>query len=292
MSFAETPLQLRTLNRSSLTPLRYQLEEVLLDRIESGEWKPSDVVPTESELCETYDVSRTVVRQALDTLERAGLVRRVRGVGSFVCERKITVRLLQDAGGFHAHMAAQGLAVHTHVRGKGLVPAPDRVARCLEIPPGTRVLRLDRLRSVEGERVFLATTYTALGACEEIIREDYSSESLFDVLRRRCGVEPESGTRVIEAVLARPPEAELLQVPIGSALFRLHVVTRGQGGCPMACSELWLRGDRTVLQVDLGTQDAQGVAFEPQVSGRRRGPPVVADGADGDRSEARSAPHA
>jgi hypothetical protein len=101
-------------------------------------------------------------------------------------------------------------------------------------------------------------------------------------------MEPESGTRVIEAVLARPPEAELLQVPIGSALFRLHVVTRAEGGRPLACSELWLRGDRTLLHVDLGIQDARGVAFEPLVAGHRDSPSLVAGGADADWCDAAS----
>jgi GntR family transcriptional regulator len=257
------------LNRSSLIPLRYQLEEALLRRIEGGDWQPSDMLPTEAELGGAYGVSRTVVRQALDSLERAGMVRRVRGVGCFVCEQKITTRLLQDPGGFYAHMAALGLGVRTQVLKKEILPAPEPVAHCLEVPLSSRVLRLDRLRSVEGEKVFLATTYTALGPCEDIFDEDYSSASLFEVLKRRCGVEPESGTRVIEAVLARPKQAELLEVPIGSPLFRLHVVTRSHDGLPMACSELWLRGDRTVLHADLGSKDARGVPFEPVGSGPR-----------------------
>jgi GntR family transcriptional regulator len=286
MSFAGGSSHTRRLNRSSLTPLRYQLEEALLDRIDSGEWQPSDLLPTESELCEIYDVSRTIVRQALDSLERAGLIRRARGVGTFVCERKITVRLLQDPDGFYAHMVAQGLTVRTQVMGKELVPAPDWVARCLEIPPTTQVLRLDRLRSVEAERVFLATTYTALGPCDEIISEDFASRSLFEVLKQYCGVVPESGVRVIEAVLARPLEAELLQVPIGSPLFKLHVETRAQGGQPMACSELWLRGDRAVLQADLSPSAASPSAFEPASVDPRLGPSIVADLADGDQAKA------
>jgi GntR family transcriptional regulator len=202
---ASTP-RLRRLNRSSLTTLRYQLEDALFERIEGGEWQPTDVLPAEADLCETYGVSWTVVRQALDGLERAGMIRRVRGAGGFVCERRVTTRLVQDQGGFQAHTTAPALAVNTEVMGKDIVPAPDRVAHSLQISPEEEVLRLDRLRSVEGKPVLMATAYVPLGRIPcGIVDEDFRSQSLVDVLRRCCGLEPGSRTRVIEAVLARPP---------------------------------------------------------------------------------------
>ncbi len=53
------------LNRNSSIPLYFQLKQHLLDRIESGGWKPGDLIPGDIEMQSLYGVSRTTVRQAL-----------------------------------------------------------------------------------------------------------------------------------------------------------------------------------------------------------------------------------
>ena len=72
------------IDRSVPIPIYYQLKTMLLRQIEAGELRPGDKIPTEIELCEQYNISRTPVQQALRELEREGvLVRKVRH-GTFV----------------------------------------------------------------------------------------------------------------------------------------------------------------------------------------------------------------
>jgi GntR family transcriptional regulator of arabinose operon len=72
------------LQRGSSVPLYWQLSEILLQRIFTGEWQSGDSLPAEPELCREFGVARGTVRQALDRLENAGYVRRERGRGTFV----------------------------------------------------------------------------------------------------------------------------------------------------------------------------------------------------------------
>ena len=65
-------------------PIYYQLKILLMKQIEIGELRPGDQVPTETELCERYDISRTPVRQALLELVRDGMLTRRAGRGTFV----------------------------------------------------------------------------------------------------------------------------------------------------------------------------------------------------------------
>src|SRR5690348_14159246 len=65
-------------------PLHRQLRAVLLDQLANGELRAGDRLPTEHQLCSAYKVSRKTVRQALDDLEREGLIERTPGRGTFV----------------------------------------------------------------------------------------------------------------------------------------------------------------------------------------------------------------
>ena len=64
---------MQTLDRSSPLPLYFQLKQILLERIEQGEWQPGDLMPGEQDLQDTYGLSRTTVRQTLGDLVNEGV---------------------------------------------------------------------------------------------------------------------------------------------------------------------------------------------------------------------------
>ena len=248
--------RVRSLNRNSPVPLYFQLLEALREQIESGLWQPRDILPSESDLCQLYDVSRTVVRQALDGLERPGVIRRVKGKGAFVSERKVMAYLMENPNGFYAGMAAQGMTIETRVLERDVVPAPAKVAEALQIPEGSLVLRLERLRYLHSEPVFLGTSYLPIDLCGNLDDEDFS-QSMNAVLTRRCGLWPTTGKRIIESVAAGHYESEMLDVSVGMPLFRLTAVTYSQNGRPMEHTVAWLRGDRIAFEVTLRGQPSE-----------------------------------
>ena len=84
------------IDRSSPIPIYYQLKTLILSQIEQGEWRPGEKIPTEAELCERYDISRTPVRQALLELVRESILTRRAGRGTFVVpasQARITLRV-------------------------------------------------------------------------------------------------------------------------------------------------------------------------------------------------------
>ncbi len=247
----EEPSRGHILNRNSPIPLYHQLFQVLERRIRAGTWQSTHSLPSEAELCQLYGVSRTVVRQAMEDLERAGVIYRVKGRGAFLAERKIIAHMLQDAGGFQANLAAQGLTVQTRVLRQSVLPAPADIAAALQIASGAHILHVERLRSVAEEPVFLGDSYLPVEVCGDLSDEDFAAQSLNDILARRCGLRPAGGRRVIEAVAADRHRAELLQVSVGAPLFQLLAVTCAQSGRPMECSRVWLRGDRAAFEVNL-----------------------------------------
>src|SRR5260370_7422423 len=130
-----------------INPLPYyvQVKDALREHIESGEWPAGHQLPGEPELCVLFDVSRTVIRQALSDLEYEGLIVRKKGKGTFVAEPKIGESLIQKLTGFYQDMVELGPTPVTQVPKQETVPATPKVAPHLYLKPCTKLLTLDRL---------------------------------------------------------------------------------------------------------------------------------------------------
>ena len=92
------------IDKNSPLPYYIQLKEILKGYIENGDWKTGSQIPSEPDLCEIFDISRTVVRQALKELTYEGLLVREKGRGTFVAEPKISEGLIQELTGFYQDM--------------------------------------------------------------------------------------------------------------------------------------------------------------------------------------------
>lgn len=250
------------LNPNGPLPLYYQLADDLHRQIETGAWQDTGMLPSEAELGQQYGVSRTVVRQALDELERGAVIHRVKGKGSLVARRKLSAFLMQDVAGFTANMAAQGLEVRTQVLDRGFVTAPAPIAQALGLPENEPVFRFERLRFVQDEPLFLGVTFLPEAVGTLLASTDFTSRSLNVALAQDAGREPASGMRLIEAVAAGRREADLLHIRVGAPLFRLFAVTSDEQGEALECSEVWLRADRLAFRVALAqtpnTTSSQG----------------------------------
>ena len=245
------PMVSGVIDRDSPVPYYHQLKELLRDEIDSARWPAGMRIPSEPELCRILDVSRTVVRQALGELEHERLLRRKKGLGTFVAEPKVRGRLVQRLTGFHDDMVAQGRVPRTRVLEQGIVAAERTVAEALAVPLGTPVVSIERIRSVEDEpMVFVATSLPAdlVPGLETI---DLTDASLYQTLAARYDLHIAYGHRTLEALGASRDEAKLLGVEPGEPLLFLRSVTYVAGGRAIEYYEALHRGDRTVLEVDL-----------------------------------------
>jgi len=103
------------INREIKTPLYEQLKLILQDKILLGEWGPGVLLPTEQQLCEQYNISRITVRNALDKLERNGLIERVQGRGSIVKKREVK-KSNPEVRGYTKSMQLQGINPRSELR--------------------------------------------------------------------------------------------------------------------------------------------------------------------------------
>lgn len=247
-----------TIDRSSPIPYYVQLKEALRAPIEQGIWQPGDQIPGESDLCRLFDVSRTVVRQALNELNFEGLITRIKGKGTFVAEPKISESLIQKLTGFYQDMVDRGHKPVTLVLSQQVVPANAKVAGRLGLGPGALVIDIERLRFVQDEPIVLVTTYLPYALCPRLAQADLSNQSLYAFLEKECGLVIARGRRVIEAVTASEYEAHYLQVAKGAPLILLDSVSYLADGTPIEYYRAFHRGDRSRFEVELVRIREQG----------------------------------
>ncbi len=107
--------------RQRRQPLYQRLMEAMRQRIESGQLRPGEKAPSESDLIAEFRVSSTTARRCLDELERLQLVRRVQGKGTFVTERPVLVEHRQ-IGILYNELFSLGEGISSHIfRGAGPV---------------------------------------------------------------------------------------------------------------------------------------------------------------------------
>ncbi len=241
----------KTIHRDSPLPYYFQLKELVREEIESGKWQPDQQIPSEAELCDQFNLSRTVVRQALNELVNEGLLYRQKGKGTFVAKPKIDESLVQNLSGFYEDMVARGLTPVTQVLEQSLVPASKKVAAKLNLAPGVSVIKIERLRSVNDEPIVLVTTYLPYEICPALLEEDLTHQSLYAVLEEKYGLEIVRGHRTLEAVAANEYEAQLLNIEENVPLVLLHSVSYLQDGRPIEYFHAVHRGDRSRFEVEL-----------------------------------------
>jgi len=238
------------IDRTSKLPLYHQLYEILRDNISRGEWQPGDMIPPESELIERYQVSRTTVRQVLDMLVNEGLIYRQQGRGTFVAHPTVEQALVRIIS-FTEDMRQRGFQPGTRVLSSALIPAPPDIAKKLEIEPGEELARLERLRLADGEPMSLEISHLIHRYCLGVLKGDYASNSLREMLERGYGIRLTHARQVIRATQASRDIARLLSIQPNAALLYIERVSYSQQNIPIEFLRIYYRGDRYALYNEL-----------------------------------------
>ncbi|HEY5788727.1 MAG TPA: GntR family transcriptional regulator [Microlunatus sp.] len=238
------------IDRSSPLPFYYQLKQILLADLRARDLAPGTRLPGDNELCGTYEVSRTVVRQALAELETEGVIERQKGRGTFVAHRRTSERLVQSLTGLYEDVAARGGHLRSDVRRQEVVPADGLIADQLQLAVGAPVVVIERLRLVDDEPWVLATTYLPYDIAPGLVHDDLSDQSLYAVLEASYGVRLTHGRRGVEAAVASDAQATALEISPGAPVLVLRSLSYA-GDRPVEVFVAYHRGDRSRFEVTL-----------------------------------------
>jgi GntR family transcriptional regulator len=203
------------------TPAYKKIQAAILRRIETGELKSGDAVESERELARIHQVSLMTARHALATLERAGVVLRKRGAGTFVSPPVIHFNKLMS---FTEQMAGRSLIAYSRVLLFTTVADEQEVAARLALAPGTRMLKIKRLRQAGEEPFAVEICYLPEVEFAGLTRPALERGSLFAMLKHDYGIELSYADEEVDATAADTATAKLLRIPAGQSLLRMRQV--------------------------------------------------------------------
>ena len=234
----------------AFVPRYHQLKEIIREGIQSGDLKPGDVIPSERELAERYNVSRMTARQSIVELTHEGLLYRRQGKGTFVAWPKIAQQLTALTG-FTEDIRARGQRPGAKLLEMGMVRVDGHAALRLQVPTGQRVVRLYRARLADDEPLALEQSLISFFGCEQLLEVDLVATSLYGLLETRFGLPPVEAEQEIEAGLATEAEAELLEIAVGSPVLLLRRTTYTERHRPIEYAESVYRGDKYAFHTRL-----------------------------------------
>jgi DNA-binding GntR family transcriptional regulator len=205
------------IDRSSPTPLYFQLAQAIEGAIAGGVLPSGSRLENEVLLAQRYGLSRPTVRRAVQELVDKGLLVRKRGVGTQVIQPH--VRRSVELTSLYDDLARVGEAPTTEVLSLERVPAPAHLAEELDVPLDEEIVVIRRLRRSHGEPLALMTNHLP-GRFRPTV-EELSERGLYQYLRAQ-GVHLRVAHQRIGARLARAEEARLLDEPPRAALLTMQ----------------------------------------------------------------------
>ncbi|SMO52345.1 phosphonate metabolism transcriptional regulator PhnF [Melghirimyces algeriensis] len=230
------------INKNSPLPIYAQLEEQIREQIESGILGPGDTLPSEREFCERHGISRMTVRQAINNLAKAGYLRREKGRGTFVSERKMEQQL-QGLTSFTEDMKARGRKPSSKLLHFEIVPAVESIAQTLSIPKHDPVYHIKRIRMADGEPMALETTHIPANLVPGLTPE-IATGSIYNYLEEHLSIAIDYSNQVIESVTASETESHYLDIPSGSPILLMQRDTFLKDGTPVETVKSAYRADR------------------------------------------------
>ncbi|WP_342513563.1 GntR family transcriptional regulator [Sporosarcina sp. FSL K6-1522] len=237
------------LDKSVPIPLYFQLKELVLKQIKEGIYRVGDSIPTEKELSEMYDISRTTVRQAITELVQEGWLYRVKSKGTFVRTPKISQSFIQALGSFNDQIRALGMNPTTEVMDFEVIEAPEEVAEHLKLEPKEKVIYIHRRRFADNEPIVMVKTYLPFEKCEFVLKHDLVKESLYPVLGMKKETQINKIRRFIEAVEAEEYDMEHLQLERGRAIQQFISIGFNMQDEPIEYSLARYRGDKNRFEI-------------------------------------------
>ncbi|MGA0561547.1 phosphonate metabolism transcriptional regulator PhnF [Ancylobacter sp. VNQ12] len=227
------------------TPIWQQIYAYILALIDSGCLQAGSQLPGEVHLAEKLGVTRITLRRALQQLQQEGHLTSRKGVGVFV--RSLPSALIvRDGSRFAESLRADGKNVSTQTLFLDREPADAEMAAQLRSPVGSPVIRLRRVRSADGQPIYISTKVFPADrlADFEVVyarRQSVTDAFVAHGIQKYRRVE----TR-ISGGFATAEEAHLLQLTPGTPVFRTSSINADASGNRIE----WARGCWLLTSVD------------------------------------------
>lgn len=232
------------------TPLYYQLKNILEEKIRSQEFKERERFPSEAELGKQFNVSRITVRQALSELEKAGLVYRERGKGTFVTEGAGLKRPVLKGSIEDVIASARGTRIK--VLSYGEVSTPQALSDNPRMARSGKVFQLEMIRFVAQGPQGYGVVYFPLALGKTISPDEFKEDrEIITLVEEKLATKAHHADQTIGVETAGPLLARHLAVKIDTPLMTIRRDYYTTKGSLMFVGITHLRPDRFKYEIEL-----------------------------------------
>lgn len=230
-------------------PKYAELYTQLRHAILSGEYPAGAFLPTENELMKIYGASKTTIRHAIKILREHNLVEVKQGSGTKVLSiehKTVTGSKYNNPGSsttVHVQYTAEKNGTITNTKAViDTLPAPEHVAKALNLQTGDPVYRLQRLQLVDTTTFGYMVNYLPKALVPNLNEKEEVFTGLYDILLRSYGIQIINAQETVDAISAGFMEAQYLQVEISTPLLLLKRIASCENG-PVEYCETTVRPD-------------------------------------------------
>lgn len=203
--------------------LYIQIQDIILKKIESGEYFAGMRIPSERKLAQTYGVSRITVKKAIEGLVEKGLLCRQQGKGTFVNElnsKKLDMSEEENIRelGFTSLMEFLGSEAGNKVLFSQIIENDRYIAEKLKIGSGDKIYALGRVRYEKDNPVMVQYVYVPFAMFPDIEQFDFSKLSLYRYMESK-GHLPVKFNVNLNLQSCGEKEAKLLGIPEGKVVY-------------------------------------------------------------------------
>jgi GntR family transcriptional regulator len=232
------------------TPLYHQLKNILEAKIRSQEFKEKERFPSEAELGKEFNVSRITVRQALSELQKAGLVYRERGKGTFVTEGAGLKRPVLKGSIEDLIAAAKGTRIR--VLSYGEIATPQEFSDYPRMVRPGRIFRLEMIRLVAQGPQGYSVVYFPLTLGRIISRDEFKDDAeIIAIVEEKLAMKAHHADQTIGVETAAPILAKHLAVKPNTPLLTIRRDYYTTKGSLMFIGITHFRPDRFTYEIEL-----------------------------------------
>lgn len=214
------------IDKRSPVPAYFQLKNILLDKIKSGEYPAGSLIPSERELSESLGISRMTARQAINLLASERYLVREKGKGTFVNELKFEQRNIMS---FSETVKRLGMVPSTRILELSRETDYFDVKEQLELHPDQGIFRIKRLRLADTTPIAVEEVFIPENLCPGIDRLDLT-ESLYALLKNNYSIDISYIDNKIEAVKAEKEHRELLMLTASIPALKISGISYTKEG--------------------------------------------------------------
>ena len=245
--------QLKVVDPSNPIPKYLQISAWLKELIQTGRYKKGEKLPSEIELSTTCDVNRNTLRQAIAELVSAGILRKEKGMGTFVSSSMPLAlkHKLKRISSFKDDLSEIGIKENTKVIKKSIEDAKDHVSKRLILGANNKVIVVQRLRAGNDIPFIYEESYLPGDMFKQIVDMDLTG-SMYKILSERFNIVLARCEQTIRAINLKGKIAKILQLPENSAGMYMESITFDENSIPVEVLCSYYRGDKYIFEVELG----------------------------------------